>query len=152
GFVPLGELAGPPPEGVFPPGIARMAAAAPELDHRNEVDYRELECRSLISPVVSRRVPFDYAINPYRGCEFRCRYCYARYTHEYMELEQWLDFERKVFVKTGAGEALLRDLRRLDLSRKWVAIGTATDPYQPAERRYGLTRSVLQVFARRRNL
>jgi DNA repair photolyase len=133
-------------------GIARMAADAPDLDHRNEVEYRDLPCRTLISPVQSRRVPFQFAINPYRGCEFGCVYCYARYTHEYMELEDWLDFERKVFVKGGAREALLRDLRRLDLRGKWIAIGTATDPYQPAERRYRLTRSLLEVFAGRRGL
>lgn len=134
------------------PGIARIAHLAEEIDSRNEVEYRDLPCGTLISRVDSRRVPFEYAINPYRGCEFGCVYCYARYTHEYMELEDWLDFERKVFAKSGAREALVRDLRRLDLDGKWIAIGTATDPYQPAERRYGITRALLEVFAERRNL
>jgi DNA repair photolyase len=150
GFVPLDALA--PGGGNSRVGIARLAAQAAEIDFRNEVEYRDLPCRSLISHVRSRRVPFRYAINPYRGCEFGCTYCYARYTHEYMELEDWLDFERKVFVKGGAREALVRDLRRLDLQGEWIAIGTATDPYQPAERRYGLTRSLLEVFAERRTL
>jgi DNA repair photolyase len=151
-FVPLSELA-PPQESCLPaPGIARMAAEAPEIDHLNEVEYRELSCRSLLSPCNSRRVPFDYTINPYRGCEFGCVYCYARYTHEYMELQAWLDFERKVFVKANAREALIEDLRKRDLKGKWIAIGAATDPYQPAERRYGITRSVLEVLSRRRNL
>jgi DNA repair photolyase len=150
-WVPLSELS---PDCGAPPrkGIARIAARAAEIDLRNEVEYRELPCRTLLSPCESRRVPFDYTINPYRGCEFGCTYCYARYTHEYMEFDNWLDFERKVFVKQGAREALLRDLRRRDLQGKMVAIGTATDPYQPAERRYGLTRSLLEVFAGRRNL
>ncbi|HTE19338.1 MAG TPA: radical SAM protein, partial [Armatimonadota bacterium] len=127
-------------------------ARAPELDYRNEVEYRELPCRTLISSVQSARVPFQFAINPYRGCEFGCVYCYARYTHEYLELRDWLDFERRVFVKQGAREALINDLRRRDFRGKWIAIGTATDPYQPAERRYRLTRSLLEVFAGRRNL
>ena len=122
-FIPLSKLGAPPKV-----GIARLAAEAEELDFRNEVDYRELSCRSLISEVRSARVPFQYAINPYRGCEVGCTYCYARYTHEYMELEDWLDFERKIFIKSGAREALLADLRRLDLRGKWIAIGTATDP------------------------
>ena len=150
-FVPLSELdpaAGAP----HFTGIARLAAAAADIDFRNEVQYRDLACRTLLSPCDSQRVPFDYTINPYRGCEFGCVYCYARYTHEYMELENWLDFERKIFVKQGAREALQADLRRLDLQGKWIAIGTATDPYQPAERRYGLTRSLLEILAGRRNL
>jgi DNA repair photolyase len=78
--------------------------------------------------------------------------CYAPYTHEFMELEQPQDFERKVFVKAGAREALIRDLRRLDLRGRSIAIGTATDPYQPAERRYRLTRALLEVLAGRRDL
>ncbi len=149
-FVPLAELSEGP--GGPPPGIARLAWQAEALDHRNEVEYRDLPCRSLVSRVRSDRVPFEFGINPYRGCEFGCVYCYARYTHEFMELEDWLDFERKVFVKRGAAEALLADLRRLDLAGRWIAIGTATDPYQPAERRCRVTRSVLEVLARKRNL
>ena len=151
GFVPLSAIA-PPPSGPALTGIARIAAAAEEIDFRNDVEYRDLPCRVLLSPCNSRRVPFDYTINPYRGCEFGCVYCYARYTHEFMELEDWRDFERKIFVKGGARDALVRDLRRLDLDGKWIAIGTATDPYQPAERRYGLTRSLLEELAGRRNL
>jgi DNA repair photolyase len=150
GFIPLSEVA--PDSGPRLTGIARVAANAPEIDERNDVEYRHLACRTLLSPCASRRVPFDYTINPYRGCECGCAYCYARYTHEYMELEDWRDFERKIFVKQGAREALLRDLRRLDLRGKWIAIGTATDPYQPAERRYRLTRSLLETLAGRRNL
>ncbi|HEU4753591.1 MAG TPA: radical SAM protein [Armatimonadota bacterium] len=149
-FVPLASLA--PPEGPRRTGIARAAARAPEVDFRNEVEYRDLACRTLLTSVNSRRVPFDYAINPYRGCEFGCTYCYARYTHEYMELEDWLDFERKIFLKRNARDALLADLRRLDVKGAWIAIGTATDPYQPAERRFGLTRALLEVFAARSGL
>jgi DNA repair photolyase len=151
GFVPLTEIL-PAPSAPRRVGIARLAAAAPEIDARNGVEYHDLPCRTLVSRCDSRRVPFDFTINPYRGCMLGCVYCYARYTHEFMELEEWLDFERKVFVKSGAREALIRDLRRLDLRGKTIAIGTATDPYQPAERRYRLTRALLEVLAGRRGL
>jgi DNA repair photolyase len=153
-FVPLTALtseAGAPAHR-FAPGIARLADEAEELDYRNDVEYRELPCRSIISQVDSGRVPFPFGINPYRGCEFSCVYCYARYTHEFMELDDWREFERKIFVKQDAREALVRDLRRRDFRGQWIAIGTATDPYQPAERRHGVTRSLLEVFAERRNL
>jgi len=150
-FVPLSALA-PAASGPARTGIARMAAEAEELDFRNDVEYRDIACRSLLSPCNSDRVPFAYTINPYRGCEIGCTYCYARYTHEFMELEDWLDFERKIFVKRGAREALVEDLRRRDTRGKWIAIGASTDPYQPAERRYGLTRSILALLAERRGL
>src|SRR5689334_12828827 len=85
GFVPVSSLVAPGNERAKA-GIARMAAEAAALDFRNEVDYRDLPCRTLVTSVASARVPFTFAINPYRGCEFGCTYCYARYTHEYMEL------------------------------------------------------------------
>lgn len=131
-------------------GLARAAAHAPELDARNDVTYQELPCRTLVTPCTSDRVPFELSLNPYRGCEFGCAYCYARYTHEFLNLENWLEFERRVFVKRGAAAALLEDLRRRDLRGRSIAIGTATDPYQPAERRFKVTRDVLEVFADRR--
>jgi DNA repair photolyase len=146
-FVPLAALASPRRG-----GIARLAAEAAVVDARSDIEYRDLPCRTLVSRCDSPRVPFDFQINPYRGCLFGCTYCYARYTHEFMELEDWRDFERKIFVKQGAREALLRDLRRLDLRGKHMAIGTATDPYQPAERSFRITRSLLEVFAARQGL
>ncbi len=142
--------------GFVPPvrrvGIARLAEHALELDQRNEVDYREIACRSLLVTCDSPRVPFELQINPYRGCEFGCAYCYARYTHEFMELRDWRDFERRIFVKTGAANALRSDLRKLNIGRRSIAIGTATDPYQPAERRYGVMRELLEVLAARQGL
>lgn len=149
-FIPLDALVPAPSR--MQAGIARLAAEAEEVDARNDVEYRDLPCKTVISPVASMRVPFDFSINPYRGCEYGCGYCYARYTHEFMELENWLDFERKVFVKRGLRTAMLRDLRRLDLRGKMIAIGTATDPYQPAERRYRLTRSVLELLSTQRGM
>lgn len=147
GLIPLASLTAPPLV-----GIARLAADAAVVDARSDIEYRDLPCRTLITRCDSPRVPFEFQINPYRGCLFACAYCYARYTHEFMELDDWRDFERKIFVKRGARAALIRDLRRLDLRGKSIAIGTATDPYQPAERSFRLTRALLEVFATRRDL
>lgn len=122
------------------------------LDVRNDVDYRAIACRSCLNRQSNPRLPFRYTINPYRGCELGCAYCYARYTHEFMELRDWLDFERKIFVKADAPEHLERELARPAVRREPIALGAATDPYQPAERRFGLTRRILEVIARHRGL
>jgi DNA repair photolyase len=90
-------------------------------------------------------MPFQWTINPYRGCEFGCKYCYARYTHEFMEMDA-VDFEDRIYAKSAAAHLLRQELGRVD-PKDHIAIGTATDPYQPAERRYGRTRSILEVFA-----
>ncbi len=90
---------------------------------------------------------FTHAINPYRGCEFACRYCYARYTHEFMEMTEPEDFERKIYFKQNAAWLLTQELKRLKPDTE-IALGTATDPYQPLERKQGVTRSLLEVFAR----
>jgi DNA repair photolyase len=99
----------------------------------------------------SGRVPFNWTINPYRGCEFGCQYCYARYTHEYMELDG-ADFEKKIYAKKDAGELVSRDLMNPKLQGEHIAIGTATDPYQPAEREFGATRAILERMAEREGL
>ena len=92
------------------------------------------------------RLPFRWTINPYRGCEFGCKYCYARYTHEFMELRDPGQFERKIFAKAFDAARFREELRALPVGET-IALGTATDPYQPAERRYGVTRKMLEVFA-----
>jgi DNA repair photolyase len=93
-------------------------------------------------------MPFRWTINPYRGCEFGCKYCYARYTHEFMGMDDGELFERKIYSKDSAAEILGRELDRRPEGA--IAIGTSTDPYQPAERRYRTTRSILEQFSRRR--
>ena len=103
--------------------------------------------RQILNRCDSPRMPFRWTINPYRGCEFGCVYCYARYTHDFLELRDPMDFERKIFVKRMAAEVLSRTLSRTPIGTDAIAIGTATDPYQPAERKYGLTRSMLEIFA-----
>jgi DNA repair photolyase len=123
-----------------------MAAESPPLETKREVQYRELAARSYVARVNSPRVPFQWTINPYRGCEFGCKYCYARYTHEFMEMRDGRQFETEIFAKQFQPEVLQRELERLPRGEA-IAIGTATDPYQPAERRYLVTRRMLQVFA-----
>ncbi len=128
-------------------GIARIAADAESLREGHNVEYFTLATRSLLSRVVSERnLPFTWAINPYRGCEFACKYCYARYTHEFMELRDGVDFERKIFVKQQAAAFLQSELKKVKQGEE-IAIGTATDPYQPAERRFELTRAILEELA-----
>jgi DNA repair photolyase len=125
--------------------------AAPLLDKR-EVEYLSIEARSILNRCSSPRMPFTWTINPYRGCEFGCRYCYARYTHEFMGLNRWEDFEEKIYVKRDAARILVRELSPDRLAGQSIALGTATDPYQPAERRYRVTRSLLAVMAAARDL
>ena len=133
-------------------GIARMAANGESVREGHNVEYFTLESRSLLSKVVSQRnLPFTWAINPYRGCEFACKYCYARYTHEFMELRDGVDFERKIFIKQHAAELLRHELKKVKRGEQ-IAIGTATDPYQPAERRFEVTRAILEEFARHSGL
>ena len=133
-------------------GIARIAAAGESLREGHNVEYFTLASRSLLSRVVSNRnLPFSWAINPYRGCEFACKYCYARYTHEFMELRDGIDFEQKIFVKQHAAELLRQELKRVKRGEQ-IAIGTATDPYQPAERRFEVTRAILEELSRHSGL
>jgi DNA repair photolyase len=132
-------------------GIARLASSSPLADAKRGTEYFLLPVRSILNHCDSNRVPFSWTVNPYRGCEFGCHYCYARYTHEYMELDT-ADFERKIFVKQDAGPLAGRDLGMEKIQGEHIAIGTATDPYQPAEREFGATRAILEQMAARRGL
>src|SRR2546428_11636447 len=132
-------------------GIARLAANVESLRQGLEVDYFTLPVRSLLSRCAGVRMPFTWTINPYRGCEFACKYCYARYTHEFMEMRDGVDFEQKIYVKQHAADLLRQELRRVNPGQE-IAIGTATDPYQPAERRYEVTRAILEELSRHEGL
>src|SRR5229473_198659 len=144
-------------------GIARLAACSPPAETRRKSperpEYFVLPVRSILNRCDSKRVPFEWTINPYRGCEFACKYCYARYTHEYMELDG-SEFEKKIFVKKDAAALLVQDMRTYSYESKssggvypdQIAIGTATDRYQPAEREYGVTRACLEELAKREGL
>ena len=130
-------------------GIARLAAEGESIRAGHNIEYFTLPTRSLLNRVVTNRnLPFTWAINPYRGCEFACKYCYARYTHEFMEMTDE-DFEHKIFVKQHAANLLRQELKKVKPGEE-IAIGTATDPYQPAERRYEITRAILEEFAHHR--
>jgi DNA repair photolyase len=142
-------LIDPSPPGLV--GIARVAAMAESIREGHDVEYFTLPVKSLLNRCTVARMPFTWTINPYRGCEFACRYCYARYTHEFMEMRNGVDFERKIYVKQQAAWLLRRDLKRVKPGEE-IAIGTATDPYQPAERRYEITRAVLEEFSQHRGL
>jgi len=145
-------------------GIARLAASSPPAETRRrsleKPEYFVLPVKSILNRCDSKRVPFEWTINPYRGCEFACKYCYARYTHEYMELDG-SEFEKKIYVKKNAAPLLAWDVAHKysyesegsgGARPDHIAIGTATDPYQPAEREYGVTRACLEELAKREGL
>jgi len=132
-------------------GIARLAANSESLRQGHEVEYFTLPVRSLLNRCTGVRMPFTWTINPYRGCEFACKYCYARYTHEFMEMRDGVDFEQKIYVKQHAADLLRQELRQVKPGQE-IAIGTATDPYQPAERRYEVTRAILEELSRHEGL
>lgn len=129
-------------------GIARLASLSPEVRERAQVSYFALPARSILNRSAGQRMPFAWTINPYRGCEFGCKYCYARYTHEFMEMRDGLDFERKIYAKVEAPELLRAELLRARDKGLPIALGTATDPYQPAEKQFGITRRLLEALAR----
>jgi DNA repair photolyase len=145
-------------------GIARLAAGSPTAEtsrkSQERPEYFLLPVKSILNRCDSNRVPFEWTINPYRGCEFGCKYCYARYTHEYMEIDGG-EFEKKIYVKQNVAPLLAQDVSRkysyerggaADGGPEHIAIGTATDPYQPAEREYGVTRACLEELAKREGL
>ena len=127
-------------------GIAKLAAESTPLASKRRVEYREIPTRRFIGRASGRKMPFDWTINPYRGCEFGCKYCYARYTHEFMELRETEQFEREIFIKTFNARDFRRELSGIPTG-EGICLGTATDPYQPAERRFQVTRNILSVFA-----
>jgi DNA repair photolyase len=145
-----------------PTGLARMAAEATHHADGHNVEFRAMDVRSILNRTVSRRqFSFRHSINPYRGCEFACRYCYARYTHEFLgakdpaaDSPNFRDpnlFERLIFLKENAAWLLEQELKKIDPTEE-IALGTATDPYQPIERTAQITRSLLEVFARQSGL
>ena len=154
----------PEPETLFPilqpapTGLARMAAEATHAGDGHNIEFRALEVRSILNKSTSkRRLSLAYSINPYRGCEFACRYCYARYTHEFFapkDSPTFSDpglFERLIFLKENAAWLLAQELRTHNPADE-IAIGTATDPYQPIERTARITRSLLEVLVRHSGL
>jgi DNA repair photolyase len=118
---------------------------------RGGVEYRELKARSLLNRCDAPRMPFTWTVNPYRGCAMGCRYCYATYTHEFMGIGG-ADFHSLIYVKTGAEEETERRLAAVVRTGETIALGTATDPYQPVEADAKVTRRFLETVARHRNV
>ncbi len=111
-----------------------------------KTEVQEENARKIITRNDSPDISFDRSINPYRGCEHGCAYCFARPTHAYMGLSPALDFETKLFAKPNAARLLEKELARPGYEVKTIAIGTNTDPYQPIERRYRIMREILEVL------
>jgi DNA repair photolyase len=120
------------------------------LRERAGVSYHELRSRSLVNRCDSPRVPFRFSVNPYRGCAMGCRYCYATYTHEFMGIATPEEFHSTVYVKTGGERQTAADVARLVRQGEWIALGTATDPYQPGEAQSRVTRRFLELVAQHR--
>jgi DNA repair photolyase len=126
----------------FDDGWGSLDEAAPALETTFSAD----PSRTILSRNDSPDVPFDRSINPYKGCEHGCVYCFARPTHSYLDLSPGLDFESRIFHKPHAAELLRRELRRPRYECTTIALGTNTDPYQPGERRLRITRSILETL------
>ena len=135
-----------PPVAEKPSGMEALRGE--RIRRKRDVEYIDLDCRTVLNKCDTARMPDIWTINPYRGCEFDCGYCYARYTHEFLGFERGEGFERTIFVKAGAPAVLASTLKPSALYERPIAIGTATDPYQPAEKRYRVTRGILEVLAR----
>ena len=127
----------------FDDGWAASDEPLPELKTQTTVE----KARSVISRNDSPDVGFDRSINPYRGCEHGCVYCFARPSHAYLELSPGLDFETRLFAKTNAAERLREELSRPGYRPAPIALGVNTDSYQPIERKFKITRQVLEVLA-----
>jgi DNA repair photolyase len=121
---------------------ALLDQAAP----RPRTEVREERARSIISRNDSPDVPFEQSINPYRGCEHGCIYCFARPSHGYLNLSPGLDFETRLFAKANAAEQLTSELAHPGYRCSPINLGANTDPYQPVERQHGITRSILEVL------
>ena len=111
------------------------------------VTFHEVVARSALNSVPGTGLPFNWTVNPYRGCTHACRYCFARPSHRYLELDQGLDFDQQIVVKTNVADVLRRELARPSWSREQVALGTNTDPYQRAEGRYRLLPGIIEALA-----
>jgi DNA repair photolyase len=111
-------------------------------------EFQVFPSQSLVNRLRGERFPFGWTANPFRGCQFGCRYCYSRPTHEYLGHVDPLDFEERIYVKSTDWTRVETALRRARDSGLEVALGTATDPYQPAERRFGVTRRLLETMLR----
>ncbi|KAA9106435.1 Rv2578c family radical SAM protein [Microbacterium rhizomatis] len=136
-------------DGAALPGLERIdglvrSVTTPEF---SGMTFHEVMCRSALNHVPgASAMPFDWTVNPYRGCSHACTYCFARGTHEYLDLDAGRDFDSQIVVKINVAEVLGRELRRGSWAREPVMLGTNTDPYQRAEGRYRLMPGIIQAL------
>jgi DNA repair photolyase len=116
-----------------------------------EAEIQEIHCKTLLNRINVPDFPFRWTLNPYRGCRNACRYCYARPTHEFWGMNAGAEFDQRVFAKMNASEVLREELRRPKWQGEAIAIGTASDPYEPAEAQYQLTRRIIQTLTEFQN-
>jgi len=128
--------------------IGRKTFDTPEF---RGITFIETEAKSIINRVPGGALPFDWTINPYRGCSHACVYCFARPTHTYLDMDAGLDFETKIVVKVNAPDVLRRELAAKRWKGEHIAMGTGTDPYQRAEGRYRLMRGIMAALIDHRN-
>ena len=133
-------------QGLPAPGFVKRIGSI--VDQRRSVEFRPLETEELVNRLKDARMPFGWTVNPFRGCEFGCRSCYARPTHGYLGHADPAEFETRIYVKEADPAKLAARLKRARESGEEVAIGAVTDPYQPAEIRFEVTRHVLEAIAR----
>ena len=148
-----GRGSGMNPEGRFEPTVRQQVDDGwMTLETEEQIALRTQVSEEFAKSVISRNsspdVPFSYSVNPYRGCEHGCSYCFARPTHGYLNLSPGLDFETRLFAKVNAAQILERELSSARYECRTIALGTNTDPYQPVERKWKITRSVLEVAKR----
>jgi DNA repair photolyase len=134
------------PEQLFE--VARRTFDTPEF---RGIECIEVEAKSVINRVPGGGLPFDWTINPYRGCSHACTYCFARPTHTFLDMNAGRDFESKIVVKVNAPDVLRRELAAPRWKGEHIAMGTGTDPYQRAEGRYRLMRGIIEALIEKRN-
>jgi DNA repair photolyase len=134
------------------PGFTDVVTRTFDAPESLNTRFHEIRARSALNRVPgASRLPFGWTVNPYRGCAHACVYCFARPTHEYLDFDAGKDFEEQIVVKVNAPEVLRAELRRPSWKGEHVALGTNTDPYQWVEKRYRLTRSILEALRDARN-
>ncbi|MDP9243304.1 MAG: radical SAM protein, partial [Actinomycetota bacterium] len=130
-----------PPERLFE--LRRRTFDTPEF---RGIEFIESECKTIINSVPGNALPFNWTINPYRGCSHACTYCFARPTHTYLDMNAGRDFESRIVVKVNAPQVLRRQLGAKRWKGEPIAMGTNTDPYQRAEGRYRLMPEIIRAL------
>ncbi|MBA3349995.1 MAG: radical SAM protein [Actinobacteria bacterium] len=131
--------------------LFELARRTFDTPHFRGIEFIEVEAKSIINHVPGNYLPFNWTINPYRGCAHACTYCFARVTHTYMDMDAGCDFESKIVVKINAPQLVRRELRARRWKGEHIAMGTGTDPYQRAEGRYKLMRGIIGNLTTYRN-